>query len=53
MTMKIVVSGLFFLGKDEADNLLEAEQTSEEDGATVDEESDTEANHPVDIQLLD
>ena len=53
MTMKIVVLGLFFLGKDEADNLLEAEQTSEEDGTAVNKDSNPEANHPVDIQLFD
>ena len=51
--MKKVTLGLFFLGEDEADDLLEAEQSGEEDGAAVDGESDDEANHPVDIQLFD
>ena len=51
--MKNVNLGLFFLGEDEADNLLEAEQTGEEDGPAVDGKGDDKANHPVDIQLFD
>ena len=51
--MKKVNLGLFFLGEDEADNLLETEQTGEKDGTAVDGKSDGEANHPVDIQLFD
>ena len=51
--MKKVNLGLFFLGEDEADNLLETEQTGEEDGAAVDGKGDDKTNHPVDIQLLD
>ena len=53
MAMKKVILSLFFLGKDEADDLLEAEQTGEEDGTAVDGEGDGEANHPVDMQLFD
>ena len=51
--MKKVKLGLFFLGKDEADNLLEAEQSGDENGTAVDGKCDDEANHPIDIQLLD
>ena len=51
--MKNDILGLFFLGEDKADNLLEAEQTGEKDGATVDGKGDGEANHPIDIQLFD
>ena len=51
--MKKVNLCLFFLRNDEADNLLEAEQTREEDGAAIDGKGDDKANHPVDIQLLD
>ena len=53
MAMKKDNLGLFFLGKDEADNLFEAKQTGEKDGAAVDDKCDDEANHPIDIQLLD
>ena len=45
MTMKKVNLGLFFLGKDKADDFLEAEQSGEEDGAAIDGESDNETDH--------
>ena len=44
--------GLFFLGKNEADNLFEAEQSGEENGTTIDGKSDDESKHPVEIQLF-
>ena len=53
MAMKNVNLGLFFLGEDEGDDFLEAEQTREENGSAVDDESNGEANQPIDIQLLD
>ena len=53
MAMKNVKLGLFFLWKNEADNLLEAEQSGEEDGTAIDGEGDGKSNHPIDIQLLD
>ena len=53
MAMKNVTLGLFFLRKDKADDFLEAEQASDEDGAAVDGKGDDEAKHPIDIQLLD
>ena len=53
MAMKNVNLGLFFLGNDESDNLLEAQQTGEEDGAAVDGKGDDKTKHPIDIQLLD
>ena len=51
--MKNVKLGLFFLGKDEADNLFEAEQTGKEYGSAVDGKCDGKANYPIDIQLFD
>ena len=51
--MKNVNLGLFFLGEDEADDLLEAEESGEEDGATIDGESYCKSNQPIDIQLFD
>ena len=53
MAMKKDKLGLFFLGKDEVDNLLEAKQSGEEDGTAVDGKSDNETEHPVDIHLFD
>ena len=53
MAMKKVKLGLFFLGKNKADNLLEAEQTGEEDSAAINDEGDAEADNPVDVQLFD
>ena len=51
--MKKVTLDLFFLGEDECDDFLEAEQTGKEDGTAVDDKSDDKTNYPVDIQLLD
>ena len=51
--MKNVNLGLFFLGKDEADNLLEAEESGEEDGTTIDDKGHCKSNQPIDIQLFD
>ena len=53
MAMKNVNLGLFFLGEDKGDNLLETQQAREENGTAVDSKGDGEAEHPVDIQLLD
>ena len=53
MAMKKDNLDLFFLGKDKADDFLEAEQSGEEDGTAVDGKGDDETNHPVEIQLLD
>ena len=53
MAMKKVNLDLFFLRKDKADDLLEAKQTSEENGAAVDDKSYGESDNPVDIQLFD
>ena len=52
MAMKKVKLGAFFLGENEADNILETQQTGEEDGAAIDRKRDGEANHPIDIQLF-
>ena len=52
MAIKKVNLGLFFLGQDEADDFLEAEQTGEENDAAIDDKCDGETNHPIDIQLL-
>ena len=51
--MKNVNLRLFFLGKDKGDNLLETQQTREENGTAVDGKGDGETEHPVDVQLLD
>lgn len=53
MAMKNVILAFFFLGEDEAENFLEAEQTGQENGAAIYRKGDDETNHPVDIQLLD
>ena len=45
--------GLFFLGKDEAHDFLEAEQSGKENGTAIDGKSDDKTNHPVEVQLLD
>lgn len=47
MAMKKVNLGLFFLRHDEANNLLEAEQASGEDGAAVEGKSDDKTKHPT------
>ena len=44
--------GLFFLGEDQAYDFLQAEQSGEENGTTIDGKSDDESKHPVEIQLL-
>ena len=47
MAMKKVNLCLFFLRNDEADNLLEAKQTSGEDGTAVEGKSDDETKQPT------
>ena len=53
MAMKNVDLGLFFLRKDEADDLLKAEESGEKDGAAIDGKGHCKSNQPIDIQLFD
>ena len=47
MAMKNVSLGFFFLRKDEVDDILEAEQASDEDGAAVEGKSDDKTKQPT------